>query len=229
MSDNLEINASLIAIALLVLYHLIFFIMLHYKPLNTAIGRTNYMRAIWVEFVTTQQKDILAVQTVRNWTMAATFLASTSIVIGLGIVNFALTTEKSIANVPYLSFISHDPPEIWHLKLLLLAFDFFFAFFNFTLTIRYYNHASFQLNIPLGIQSLQSIISVVTFGANYYTLGMRCYYLSIPLSLWLFGGFWFLLGALLLILVLYRLDRPFEALELPLHSPYGQFNETLQK
>ncbi|MDD2815552.1 MAG: DUF599 domain-containing protein [Thiotrichaceae bacterium] len=226
MSDDLEINVSLIAIGLLVVYHLIFLTVVRYKPLCTAIGRTNYMRAIWVEFVTTQQKDILAVQTVRNWTMAATFLASTSIVIGLGIVNFALTTGKSIGNTPYLSFISHDPPGIWHLKLLLLAFDFFFAFFNFTLTIRYYNHASFQLNIPLGIQSLQSIINVVKFGANYYTLGMRCYYISIPLSLWLFGGFWFLLGTLLLILVLYRLDRPFEELELPLRSPYGQFNET---
>jgi uncharacterized membrane protein len=224
MSDDLEINVSLIAIAFLVLYHLIFLAVLRYKPLSTAIGRTNYMRAIWVEFVTTQQKDILAVQTVRNWTMAATFLASTSMVIGLGIVNFALTTEKNISNTTYLSFISHDPPNIWHLKLLLLAFDFFFAFFNFTLTIRYYNHASFQLNIPLGIQSLQSIISVVTFGANYYTLGMRCYYLSIPFSLWLFGGFWFLLGTLLLLLVLYQLDRPFEELELPLHSSYGQSN-----
>jgi uncharacterized membrane protein len=227
MSDDLEIHVSLIAIGLLVVYHLIFLTVVRYKPLCTAIGRTNYMRAIWVEFVTTQQKDILAVQTVRNWTMAATFLASTSIVIGLGIVNFALTTEKHIANTPYLSFISHDSPEIWHLKLLLLAFTFFFAFFNFTLTIRYYNHASFQLNIPLGIQSLQSIISVVKFGANYYTLGMRCYYFSIPFSLWLFGGFWFLLGTLLLILVLYRLDRPFEELELPLRSPYGQFDEPL--
>lgn len=217
MSDDLEINASLIAIGLLVGYHLIFISMVRYKPLYTAIGRTNYMRAIWVEFVTTQQKDLLAVQTVRNWTMAATFLASTAIVIGLGIVNFALTAEKNVSTAHYLSFISRDNPEIWHLKLLLLAFDFFFAFFNFTLTIRYYNHASFQLNIPLGIQSLQSIINVVTFGANYYTLGMRCYYLSIPLALWLFGGFWFLLGALLLIWVLYRLDRPFEELELPLH------------
>jgi uncharacterized membrane protein len=225
MSDDLEIHASLIAIALLVVYHLVFLSVLCYKPLSTALGRTNYMRAIWVEFVTTQQKDILAVQTVRNWTMAATFLASTSIVIGLGIVNFALTTGKNIADTHYLSLISRDPPEIWHFKLLLLAFDFFFAFFNFTLTIRYYNHASFQLNIPLGIQSLESIINVVKFGANYYTLGMRCYYLSIPFSLWLFGGFWFLLGTLLLVLVLYQLDRPFEELELPLHSAYGQFNE----
>jgi uncharacterized membrane protein len=36
---------------------------------------------------------------------------------------------------------------------------------------------------------------------------MRGYYLAIPLALWLFGPLWLLVGTLLLIGALFRLDR----------------------
>ena len=32
---------------------------------------------------------------------------------------------------------------------MLLILDFLFAFFNFALSIRYYNHASYAINVPL--------------------------------------------------------------------------------
>jgi uncharacterized membrane protein len=38
-------------------------------------------------------------------------------------------------------------------------------------------------------------------------LGMRGFYLAIPLGLWLFGPFWMLAGSVLVVFVLYRLDR----------------------
>ena len=40
------------------------------------------------------QRDILAVQTLRNWTMASTFLASTAILIALGVFNLILTADR---------------------------------------------------------------------------------------------------------------------------------------
>jgi len=36
---------------------------------------------------------------------------------------------------------------------------------------------------------------------------MRGFYLSVPLALWLFGPVWMLIGSLVLVVVLYRLDR----------------------
>ena len=36
---------------------------------------------------------------------------------------------------------------------------------------------------------------------------MRAYYLAVPLVMWLFGPSWLLLSSLLMVVVLYRLDR----------------------
>lgn len=55
--------------------------------------------------------------------------------------------------------------------------------------------------------SVNAVIEILKRGANHYTLGMRGYYFSIPLSLWLFGSLWLLGGTLLLLVILYRLDR----------------------
>ena len=55
--------------------------------------------------------------------------------------------------------------------------------------------------------SQNSIAAVLNHGALHYTLGMRGFYLSIPIALWLFGPLWMLGGTVVLIGVLYKLDR----------------------
>ena len=52
-----------------------------------------------------------------------------------------------------------------------------------------------------------AVANVINRGARHYFLGMRGYYLSIPLTLWLFGPLWLLGGVILLTPILYRLDR----------------------
>jgi uncharacterized membrane protein len=41
----------------------------------------------------------------------------------------------------------------------------------------------------------------------HYNLGMRGYYLAVLLVLWLFGPIWMLLGTVIMLIVLYHLDR----------------------
>jgi uncharacterized membrane protein len=53
----------------------------------------------------------------------------------------------------------------------------------------------------------EAVTQVVNHGALHYTIGMRGFYLSVPLALWLFGPVWMLIGSLVLVSVLYRLDR----------------------
>jgi uncharacterized membrane protein len=55
--------------------------------------------------------------------------------------------------------------------------------------------------------SEEAVTQVVNHGALHYTIGMRGFYLSVPLALWLFGPIWMLIGSLVLVSVLYRLDR----------------------
>jgi uncharacterized membrane protein len=79
--------------AILLGYHIWHLGKLRRAPNTTSIGLNAQARRRWVEHIMATTADILAVQTMRNWTMAATFLASTAIVLGLGFLNFALTSE----------------------------------------------------------------------------------------------------------------------------------------
>lgn len=95
-------------------------------------------------------------------------------------------------------------------KLMLLGILFFVTFFNFTLSIRYYNHDGFIINTfeqNDSTVSAEAVTQVLNHGALCYTIGMRGFYFSVPLVLWLFGPIWMLTDGLVLMAVLYRLDR----------------------
>jgi|GEM_PF-6602395 len=75
---------------------------------------------------------------------------------------------------------------------------------------QHYNHTGFMINLPTGDDGgvkVDDVIKILDRGGTHYTLGMRGYYLAIPLALWLFGPLWLLSGTLLLIATLYWLDR----------------------
>jgi uncharacterized membrane protein len=155
--------------------------------------------------------DILAVQTLRNWTMAATFLASTAIVIALGVLSFALTYEglDQLNNIVHLAGVrSHKLAVI---KALLVVLVFLIAFVSFSVCVRFYNHAGFLLNLPRDDQEMlldsEAAIRALSRGASAYNLGMRCYYIAIPLALWLLGPIWFFAGAIVMTVLIYRLDH----------------------
>lgn len=76
--------------------------------------------------------------------------------------------------------------------------------------VHYNNHAGFMINTfeqNDATVSAEAVTQVLNHGALHYTIGMRGYYLSVPLALWMFGPLWMLIGSLVLIAVLYRLDR----------------------
>lgn len=206
----IEIGFTALAIGMLFVYHIRHFMQIKKSPLNTDIGRNNQVRARWVRMIMTERRDILAVQTLRNWTMAATFLASTAILVSLGALNLALSTEKMNEVSDLLNLFGSHHGTLWATKLLTLAIAFFFAFFNFTLAVRYYNHVGFMINVPEendGISTARTVIKILNRGAFHYHLGMRAYYIAIPLTLWLLGPTWLLLGSVVLTIVLFRLDQ----------------------
>lgn len=205
-----EFQLSAGSFALLLLYHLWLFLRVRRTPIHTSIGLGRRIRLLWVQTIMAERRDILAVQTLRNWTMAATFLASTAIVIGLGVLNLALTSEKQGQLSLMLDQYGSDDPRLWLGKLLLLGFDFLAAFFSFTLAVRYYNHVGFMINLPPETDDRftpSAVARILERGAVFYTSGMRAYYLAIPLTLWLFGPLWLLGGVVVLLLALMRLDR----------------------
>jgi uncharacterized membrane protein len=205
-----ELILVILSAGALILYHVRLYLRARKTPQDTAIGVGNHARRAWAQSIMDEKRDILAVQTLRNWIMASTFLASTAILISLGLVASAFRTDITASASHALNLFGHPSETLWMLKLLALAALFFYAFFNFTLAIRYYNHACLIVNVPLGKDPAASVAcaaEILNHGALHYTLGMRGFYLAIPLGLWLFGPLWMLGGTVLILLVLYRLDR----------------------
>ena len=210
MSAMIEPIFVVLSLSSIAGYHLYLIFKVRNQPQATVIGITNHVRRIWVKNVMAERRDILAVQTLRNQVMAATFLASTAILISLGLLGAAIRPGLFSDISQALNLTGARNETLWMLKLMLLAILFFSAFFNFTLSIRYHNHAGFMINIAEPTDSLvtaDTVAEVLNHGALHYTLGMRGYYLSVPMVLWIFGPLWMLVGTIALLCVLYRLDR----------------------
>jgi uncharacterized membrane protein len=176
---------------------------------TTAMGRHRLARAAWLASLRQGADPIVVVQMLRNWITAATFLASMAILFAVGFLGAAFTTEKLSQFAHNLNFMGVQDQEIWLLKALVLIVVYLAAFFCFSLSTRAFIHAGFAISAALkseadGPGQIQA--RDLEQGARYYTLGMRCLYVSIPLALWLFGPLWMLLGALALVIILHFVD-----------------------
>jgi len=195
---------------ILAIYHAQWIYRIYRKPMTTATGITNHLRGHWVESIMEERRDILAVQTLRNLTMAASFLASTGILICLGLLSVASSPEKMAEITPSLNELVREHRVLWLFKLMVLIVDFFFIFFSFCLAIRYLNHVNFMINVPLNLAhkiTPEYITKILNRGMMHYTMGMRGYYFSVLLFLWLFGPIWMLLGTVVMTIILAHLDR----------------------
>ncbi len=191
-------------------YHAYWLYQVRQAPFQTYLGVTKHMRHIWVESIIRERRDILSVQTLRNWIMASSFLASTSMILGLGILSFVFKPEH-VTEIPFdLTLMFSRMRTLFMAKLMLLMVHFFFAFFSFTLSIRYMNQVNFMINVPPDCNHLMTpefIAHTLDMGMIHYTVGMRALYLSVVVTLWLFGPVWMFLGSLTLVFVLYQLDH----------------------
>ena len=209
-STQLEVCYTCVAFLLLALYHLYWLYMIYKKPLQTSVGITNHLRGHWVEHIMAERLDILAVQTMRNWVMSSSFLASTGILICLGLLSVAASPEKMAEITPSLNELVREHRVLWLFKLMVLIIDFFFIFFSFCLAIRYFNHVNFMINVPSTLAhkiTPEYITNILNTGMMHYTMGMRGYYFAVLLFLWLFGPIWMLMGTVIMLIVLYHLDR----------------------
>ena len=201
----------LVSVSLIVSYHVYLRARLRGNPNYTIQAINHAARASWVEYVmTNNSKDILAVQTLRNSTMAATFLASTAILLIIGVLNLSQHGETFGSVLRSLNPQENIGERLWVIKLLPLLIAFFWAFFCFSLAVRMFNQVGYLINSANGGRFAITPVYVTTIlnrGGSYYSLGMRSYYMSVPLVFWLFGPGYMILASIGLITVLYHVDR----------------------
>ena len=84
------------------------------------------------------------------------------------------------------------------------------AFFCFSLAVRLYNHVGYLINAggdPRLSPTPAFVARLLNRGGRYYSLGMRAYYLSVPLVFWLFGPWYLVISACGVVAVLFHVDR----------------------
>ncbi|MBI3776605.1 MAG: DUF599 domain-containing protein [Gammaproteobacteria bacterium] len=207
-----------VCVLLLALYHL----WMHYKvrknPTYTVQAINRIARTAWVETMMASGKpDVISVQTLRNSTMAATFLASTAVLLILGVMTLSGQGDKLGSTWHALNAFGAKDAELFIVKVILLLLDLFTVFFSFTLAVRVYNHVGYLINVPLSLNhkaiSSQHVAVHLNRAGKYYSIGMRAFYFIVPLVFWLFGPHFMLLSTVMLIVVLYWIDRAPKVLE----------------
>lgn len=131
-SNIYDIYSFAISVLILILYHLFLRYKIWKKPAYTVQAVNILARTAWVESIMQGTgKEILAVQTLRNSTMAATFLASTAVLLIIGVLTLSGQGDRMESTWHALNISGGKHAELWLSKLLLILLDLFVAFFNF--------------------------------------------------------------------------------------------------
>lgn len=207
-----DLTGFVLSLMILIAYNLFISYKTRKNPAYTVQAVTIIARTAWVESIMRESgKEVLAVQTLRNSTMAATFLASTSVLFIIGVLTLSGQGDKMENTWHALNIVGAKHTDLWLTKLLLILLDLFVAFFSFTMAIRVFNHVGYMINVPLARNFKMICPAHVAVHLNragkFYSIGMRAYYTVVPLVFWLFGPHFMLLSTVVLVGVLYQLDR----------------------
>ncbi len=171
-------------------------------------------RRLWVQSVMANPaKDVMAVQTLRNFIMIGILMVSTATLLIIGTLTLSGQAENMSRSWHSTSLLGPLSAEVWSFKVLCLLADFIVAFFAFTLSLRLANHVLFMINVPAERRALDDTLSpeVVAHRLNraayMISVGIRALFAAVPLVFWLFGPIFLVVGTLGLLIALFRLDR----------------------
>ncbi|KAK4580710.1 hypothetical protein RGQ29_024387 [Quercus rubra] len=140
------------------------------------------------------KNGVLSVQTIRNNIMASTLLATT-----------AITLHDTSSKLVYGNKTSILPS----IKCFSILICFLVAFLCNVQSIRYYAHVSFLVTVPTwkdNNPSIEYVARNLNRGSLFWSLGLRAFYMSFPLFLWIFGPIPMFTSCCIMTFILYFLD-----------------------
>lgn len=204
--------AIAVAIAIIAMYHVYLRRLARRSPFSVLSSVATHARTAWVKSImANSDSGILAVQTLRNTTLAATFLASTAILLMLGVLTLSGQGPGLNESWHYLNFIGSVHPQLWPIKLLSLLLLLFFAFFCFSNAIRLLNHVGYMITITGALEQANfapaQVADELNRGGRYFSPGVRTFAYLVPAVFWLFGPL-YMIGAtcVLVAILLPRID-----------------------
>lgn len=100
-------------------------------------------------------------------------LASTSIVLSLGVLNYASADHSS--DLQSLILLGSTSPQLNFAKFVILFLVLMSGFFSFTLCVRYINHATFMMTLPPKDRELHALKSNLHVNSTITTLLLNRY------------------------------------------------------
>ncbi|KAK7358186.1 hypothetical protein VNO77_00110 [Canavalia gladiata] len=202
-----DLDYIVVPLGMLVLgiYHVWFLYTIIRHPSRTVIGLNAQSRYQWVLSIMADplKNGVLGVQTIRNNIMASTLLATTAITLSSLIGVFA--SNETDTKLVYGNKTSLNSS----IKRLCISLCFLVAFLCNMQSIRYYAHVSFLITTP-ALKGKKDFIAYVAKtlnrGSYSWSLGLRAFYLSIPLVLWIYGPIPMFACCCLTSFILYFLD-----------------------
>ncbi|RPI46048.1 MAG: DUF599 family protein [Betaproteobacteria bacterium] len=207
-----DLLALLFSAATVAAYYYFLSLKVRADPTFTIHGVNQLARRLWVlSVMQNPSKDVMAVQTLRNFIMGASLMASTATLLIIGTLTLSGQAESISRTWQVLNLHGSHAPEIWVMKVLLLLVTFIIAFFAFAMSVRLANHVLFMLNVPEQAAhdelAPENVANRLNRAGSLFALGMRAYFMAIPLAFWLFGPTFLVFAAVGLVISLYRLDR----------------------
>jgi uncharacterized membrane protein len=208
--DLISFSASA---ALVALYYVLLWLKVRHNPTYTIHGVNQVARTLWVEHVMANPgKDVMAVQTLRNFVMGASLMATTATFLMVGTLTLSGQAENISRSWHTLNAGGSHAAALWIVKVMCLLADFIVAFFAFAMAVRLNNHVVFMLNVPQRDDihhtlSPASVARRLNRAGNLFAIGMRAFFFAVPLVFWLFGPPFLFVATVGLVIALYHLDR----------------------
>lgn len=207
-----DVMAFAISAAVVAAYYGFLNMKVRANPTYTIHGVNALARSLWVEHIMRNpSRDIMAVQTMRNFIMGSSLMASTAALLIIGTLTLSGQAENIAQSWHALSLKGSFATELWIIKVMFLLLDFIVAFFAFAMSVRLANHVVFMVNVPEhGAHhnlSPKAVARRLHRAGNMFAVGMRAFFFAVPLVFWLFGPYFLLLSSVALVIALYHLDR----------------------
>jgi uncharacterized membrane protein len=215
-----DVMAFAISAAIVAAYYGFLNMKVRANPTYTIHGVNALARSLWVEnIMRNSNKDVMAVQTMRNFIMGSSLMASTAALLIIGTLTLSGQAENISQSWHALNLKGSFATELWIIKVMFLLVDFIVAFFAFAMSVRLANHVVFMVNVPDHDAhhnlSPKAVARRLHRAGNMFAIGMRAFFFAVPLVFWLFGPYFLLISSIGLVVALYHLDRcePEDALE----------------
>lgn len=188
-------------------YQYIYFFLAH--KLKRPIRETTIQRyrEEWLNLVIQSSQPILAIQTIRNLTMANTFMISLTMILMGGIVSIFSTNLNwltALESGRYLDFLRDHPVAI---KLLIALFMLLVSAFNFTFALRILYNMNFTTSASVSFPEFRSFQNEqVRRQARHFITGIRALYYFIGPIMWIIDPFAMILFSVTTTVLFYRFD-----------------------